>query len=238
MKKPFLAAFGLTALCLSLLACPPISGPSVSPSPEPSATPSISPTPSPLASPNNAPVINAGTDFSVAYGQTVQLSGSAADADGDLLSLQWSFLEIPGTSVLENSDIVNAQTAAAAFQPDRPGNYRLQLSVSDGAASVNDDVLVTMHPANGAPRVVASSNVTLCLPGTSVGFSGMAMDPENDDMSYSLTMVSQPNGSGLSFSADTDFYTSGDPMVPQYLTLALEGSYTFRFSANDGQGNV
>lgn len=79
---------------------------------------------------NTAPVARAGSDRSVALGAAVTLDGSASsDANGDLISYQWSMVSRPAGSAAALS---RSTDAAPSFVPDLAGTYRLRLVVSDG----------------------------------------------------------------------------------------------------------
>ena len=91
---------------------------------------------------NNAPVANAGADFTAPTGSSVALDGSqSSDADQDSLSFTWSFVSVPNGS---NSSISNSTaSSSASFVPDLNGDYQIQLQVSDGSDADNDTITVT-----------------------------------------------------------------------------------------------
>ncbi|MCB9796292.1 MAG: hypothetical protein H6741_26660 [Alphaproteobacteria bacterium] len=55
----------------------------------------------------------------------------SSDPDGDSLLFQWSFASRPAESSIAPEDIDGQGEALAAFQPDAPGAWVLQLTVSD-----------------------------------------------------------------------------------------------------------
>ena len=58
-------------------------------------------TTTPVASSNTAPTVSAGTDQTVTESTTVQLDGSATEADGDAMTITWS--QTSGTTVTLSS---------------------------------------------------------------------------------------------------------------------------------------
>ena len=96
---------------------------------------------------NEAPTADAGPDKSVVVGDTVILDGTGStDANGDPLSFTWSFVEVPPTSGLTNSDIQNRNSGEASFTPDTDGEFRVRVSVSDGQDQAEDFVVITVSP--------------------------------------------------------------------------------------------
>ncbi len=91
---------------------------------------------------NEAPVVDAGENHSVDEGATVNLSGSASDADGDALTITWS--QTGGTSVT----LTGADTLTPSFTaPEVTANTTLtfELSVTDGEATTTDTVTITVN---------------------------------------------------------------------------------------------
>ncbi len=100
----------------------------------------------PPANPDNrAPTVSAGDDVVAGPAEAVQLSGTAADPDGDPLSATWS--QSAGAA-----DVTFAKETALTTKATLPkvGLYTLTLSVTDGAATVTDDVMVTVEDGAAA----------------------------------------------------------------------------------------
>ena len=96
-----------------------------------------------VSTPNTAPVANAGPNLgSVPTGTLVTLNGSASsDANGDLLTYSWTFLNRPAGST---ATLAGAITVSPTFTLDRAGDYVVQLIVNDGTVnSAPHTVLIT-----------------------------------------------------------------------------------------------
>ncbi len=84
---------------------------------------------------NQAPVADAGADFSVLLGETADLDGHGShdpDNGPQPLTYSWRFVGLPAQSGLEDADIEAADTPDAYFVPDAAGDYVLELTVGDG----------------------------------------------------------------------------------------------------------
>ena len=100
---------------------------------------------------NRPPAANAGAEQSIDLPQTATLTGSAVD-DGlpsGVLTYAWTLLSGPGTVTF--ADPSTASTTAAFSEV---GTYVLRLTVSDGALTDLDDVVVTVYQP-GSPRTVS-----------------------------------------------------------------------------------
>jgi len=100
---------------------------------------------------NTAPVVNAGADQAISIWDTASLAGSAAD-DGlpspSVLTYSWSVVSGPGTVSFGSGTSANT---TATFSV--PGIYTLRLTVSDGALSGSDDMVVTVGGLLPSPWV-------------------------------------------------------------------------------------
>jgi hypothetical protein len=94
--------------------------------------------------PNRAPVADAGSDRSLAIGQSALLDGNASfDPDGDVLGYRWELVHAPaGASAV----IQDADAAQARLEPDVTGLWVVRLTVLDGFLDSEPDV-VQVHMA-------------------------------------------------------------------------------------------
>jgi len=90
---------------------------------------------------NIAPVVSAGAAQSVTERQTVQLSGSASDADSSNLTLEWTQINGPMVQ-LSAANILNPTFQAPNV--NRPLDITLRLTVSDGVTTRSSDVVVSI----------------------------------------------------------------------------------------------
>ena len=212
---------------------PPTAPPPAPPSPPPAATPSrltvsdgaLSATDDVVVTVNPAntrpTAVNAGPDRTITLPAGTSLSGSAND-DGlpdppGILSYSWS-----GPSGVSFGSPTSATTSASFATA---GSYTIRLTVSDGALSATDDVIITVNPANTRPTTVnAGSDRTITLPaGTTL--SGSANDDGLPDPPGNLS-YSWSGPSGVSFGTPTSATTSA--------SFATAGSYTIRLTVSDG----
>ncbi|MEA1889679.1 MAG: PKD domain-containing protein [Pseudomonadota bacterium] len=129
---------------------------------------------------NSIPVANAGSDQTVAPGQTVALDGSQSfDQDGDTLTYNWSMLEKPAASL---ASLTDPGISSPTFTADLSGRYITQLIVNDGFAdsvpvtvttSVTSLNLIVLSP----PDSSTTSNSYITVTGTVEG-----VDPSNKNI--------------------------------------------------------
>jgi hypothetical protein len=107
---------------------------------------------------NQPPSASAGPDKVITIADTVTLSGSGSDAEGDALTFAWS--KLTGSGTVTFGDATSATTTARF---SAAGDYTLRLTVTDDAGGTDsDDVRVTVTEAGGEAtierRVIASSD--------------------------------------------------------------------------------
>ncbi|BAS29362.1 PKD domain-containing protein [Limnochorda pilosa] len=170
---------------------------------------------------NTPPLANAGPDQVVPLGATVQLDASGSfDADGDDLMHNWSLIDMPDGSSATLSD---PALRAPTFIADLPGEYRIELTVSDGAEANVDVVVVT----GNAPPVANAGVDQEVLVGNTVLLDGTgSSDPEGDALSYSWYFVSKPPNSNAALSDDA---TGTPSFVPD-----VGGEYVVAVGVSDG----
>ncbi len=136
----------------------------------------------------DAPVIDAGSNQSVDEGDTVSLSASAVDPEGQTLHYLWT--QTSGPPVV----LVNANTANATFiAPNGVSNsdVTFALRVTDGTWTVMDTVTVSVNASNDAPSVDAGADVTVDEE-EEVTLHAYGSDPERQGLSYTWTQISGP----------------------------------------------
>ena len=177
---------------------------------------------------NHPPVPNAGPNQTVTVGDTVNLSGTGTDADGDALTFSWRLLSVPTGS----TTTLNAwSTSKANFVADVVGTYRLELIADDGKVSNGGSVITvtanTKATANVAPVANAGPNQYVSV-GVTVNLNGSASsDANGDPLTYSWILISKPTGSTATLASSTT--------VSPTFTADVVGTYMVGLIVNDGK---
>src|SRR5262249_42940385 len=129
----------------------------------------------PDSSVNQAPVVSAGPNQTIALPASASLRGTATDdglPSGSTVAVSWTKVSGPGTVTFSNA---NALSTTATFSTT--GTYGLRLTASDSALSSSADVTITVNaaPVNKPPVVSAGSNQTITLP-AGASMTGTATD--------------------------------------------------------------
>jgi hypothetical protein len=96
---------------------------------------------------NNAPVPDAGQSTDAFVGSSFELDGSASyDPDGDPITYDWTMRSKPMNST---AMLVDDTTATPSFTPDEPGDYVIELAVSDGLITSMMPARVTITARTG-----------------------------------------------------------------------------------------
>ena len=180
------------------------------------------------ATSNRVPVITSGPQAApnpVALPATTTVSVTASDADGDALTYAWSKSAGPGTVSFTNAA---AASTTAAFSAG--GSYTLQVTVSDGRATISGSVSVTVLPGNRAPVISSGPQAApnpVTLPATAT-VSVTASDADGDALTYAWSRTA---GSGtVSFGNATAASTTA--------AFSAAGSYTLQVVVSDGKATV
>ena len=109
---------------------------------------------------NQAPVVNAGPDQTIALSAAANLSGTVTD-DGIPLgqvTSAWSQVGGPGTVVFGNAAVPRTTATFSAA-----GTYTLRLTASDGSLSSVDDVVVIVNGASSPNQDVPACGTAISL---------------------------------------------------------------------------
>ena len=179
---------------------------------------------------NAAPTVNAGPDQEVAEGSTVNLDGTAMDADlEDTLTYSWSH---NSTLAITLTDGANALTPSFTA-PNVPEDTAVEftLSVSDGTAPVSDTVDVTITDSANSPPAVNAGDDQTVAEGSTVNLDGTAMDADLEDtLTYSWS-----HNSTLAITL-----TDGGALTPSFAAPNVPEDTTVEFtlSVSDGTASV
>lgn len=173
---------------------------------------------------NRPPVASAGPDQSIHANGLVTLDGSgSSDPDGNPITYAWSFLSRPPGS---SAAFSNAAAVNPTFVADKPGDYQVQLIVTDslGVASQPDQVVIST--LNSAPIAEAGPDQAITLIGTTVHLDGnQSYDPDGDSITYEWTFASMPPGSNATL-------TNANTATPTFLA-DVYGTYLVRLIVRD-----
>jgi ribosomal protein L14 len=176
------------------------------------------------AAANIPPVANAGSDQSITLPEnSLTLSGSGSDADGNVVSYLWTKLSGPSSG-----SITNANSAITSVTDLVQGVYQFQLQVTDNDGATGTDVMqITVNAAvNVPPSANAGPDQTITLPTDSVTLSGSGSDAGGTITAYSWTQISGPS---------TGTIVSPDNAVTEFTGL-VSGNYLLELTVIDNLG--
>ncbi len=168
---------------------------------------------------NQKPDVSAGSDLTVNVGETVNISGSGSDSDGEIVS--WSWSRIGGATV----SLQNASSQTVRFTaPASEGYTRLRLRVTDDdGASDYDDVIINFvdpTPANQAPTANAGADRDVDA-GDSVSITGSGTDTDGSIVGWAWSQVSGSTVSLTGASSQTVGFTAPDSAATIRLRLTV-----------------
>jgi Ca2+-binding EF-hand superfamily protein len=172
---------------------------------------------------NQPPLVNAGADKTVQLPtNSVVLSGTASDQDGNIVLISWNQQSGP-VATLENQNSTNL-TVKNLVQGTFV--FRLFVKDDDGAAAYDDvKVTVLLGGNNQAPLVNAGADKTVQLPTNSIVLSGTVSDPDGN---IEVQRWNQQSGPAA---------TLGDQYLTDLtVTDLVQGTYVFMFWAKDDDG--
>lgn len=175
---------------------------------------------------NQAPVVTAGPDQTIALPIQVALNGTVADDDLPLSStLLTTWTQVSGPAAITFGD-TNLVDTTASFTV--AGVYVLRLTATDGALTSSDDVMITVT-VNEAPLVNAGPAQSVMFP-YPVALDGTVSDdgfPKPPALTTTWSKVSGPGN--VTFGKANAVDTTA--------TFSTVGVYVLRLSASDGALN-
>jgi parallel beta-helix repeat protein len=177
--------------------------------------------------PNRPPQADSGPSRQAFVGDTVTLDASgSSDPDGDSLSYSWRFVSKPAGSSANLSD---PTAISPTFQVDVPGDYRVQLVVTDqhgGSSSLHTVVIGALD--NHPPTADAGDIIADVYLGDTVTlYGGGSKDPDDDPLTYRWEIVFSPSGSHATLSDPT--------AVSPTIVVDAFGCYEVGLVVNDGK---
>lgn len=175
---------------------------------------------------NQAPKANAGANQSVTLpDNSVDLTGSGADADDTITNYQWTKVSGPSQFTISNADAANTTVSNLIA-----GTYVFRLTVtSSSAQTASDDVTVVVNPApvvNQAPKAYAGSNQSITLPVDDITLTGSGTDTDGQVVSFAWNRVGGPDAGTIADAAASKTLVSN--LIP--------GNYYFELTVKDNDG--
>jgi MYXO-CTERM domain-containing protein len=128
---------------------------------------------------NTAPVVDAGPAQTVDGGDTVTLAGTATDAEGNTLTTEWSLISGPPVVLSDTASLTPTFTAPVVTTA---ATIVLRLTATDGRASSNDTVEITVNPSVAPDAGVPDAGTPDAgVPPTPDAGGGGGDDDDDDD---------------------------------------------------------
>lgn len=177
------------------------------------------------APPNILPVANAGADQTITLPtNSVTLSGSGTDPDGNITAYQWTKISGPAVGSITNPTSATTTVTGLSIA----GIYRFVLRVTDNSGGLGRDTMqVTVNPApNVAPSANAGADKFITLPVNSTTLNGSGTDPDGNIASYQWTKITGPANATITSAL------AGSTTV----TGLTAGIYSFELKVTDNSG--
>ena len=212
---------------------------------------------------NNAPAVNAGTDFTIPVGTPFTLTASGTDPDGDPLTYSWEQMDLgaasppmgddgtrplfrsfpsvvsPSRTFPKLSDILNNTSTIGETLPSttRAMNFRVTARDNRAAGSgVNSDAMVLNVTSTAGPFVVTAPNTaTTWTGGTTQTVSWNVANTSGGSVNCANVKISLSTNGGLTFPIVVAASTANDGS--QTITVPNVASVSARIKV-EGVGNV
>ena len=173
---------------------------------------------------NIAPIADAGDKQNVKKGDKVILNGSkSSDANGNLLTYKWKIEKKPFGSLATLSDVTVVQPSVVV---DLAGTYVFGLVVNDGIIDSSlDSVTVVVSKANSAPVANAGETQEVYTGSLVTLDASASSDVDHNILTYSWSMVSQPEGSSATLIDKKTINPS--------IQVDTQGTYVFSLVVSD-----
>ena len=195
------------------------------------------------------------TDTTVAAVTTTQVTATegvplAIDLfakDLELDGLSWTVTNLPAGMVLDVNAANNANRATLRWTPGYfatqtpqtigtvtgvPGQYRVTVSATDGAASFTRELLITVANVNQTPRILPLP-LQLVSEGETLSFSVRGVDADNDATRLAL-VYDDSTPAGLLFDAASGYLEWTPSQDIANNASALSTPFNLTFSVTDG----
>ena len=184
-----------------------------------------------------APVFTSEATFSAAENQTAIGTITATDAEGDAVTFTVSGSELAITSA-------GVLTFVSAPDYETKTSYTATVTVTDGVNETTQDISITVTNSNEIPLITGNSAFSiseevaqLCSGGDLYGngncevFNITATDPENDELTYS---ISGADKDGFQVTSAGKVSTTFGPNYEQANDVDNNSIYEFIINVSDG----
>jgi len=175
---------------------------------------------------NQPPKADAGKDQSIVLPiNSVKLTGSSTDTDGEISYFQWT--KISGPS---NYNITDTKSPITDVTGLTEGVYLFELKVTDNnGATATDTLTITVNPQkNISPNANAGPRQTIMLPVNSIILTGSATDSNGQITKYLWEKISGPSG----------FNIENPNSAVTNVTGLTKGTYQFQLTVTDDKGAI
>ena len=179
---------------------------------------------------NLSPVADAGTDQTVNAGEMATLDGTSSyDPDENYpLTYEWQIISKPGGSTASLS-VSDSSNPTFAFTADLPGDYTIQLVVTDSLGMASEPSIVVVSTFNSMPVADAGPDQALANEGTTIELDGsQSFDPDGDPITHAWTITTKPPWSSANLSDST--------AVNSTFVADLLGTYVIELVVTDDLG--
>ena len=191
---------------------------------------------------NNPPTADAGTSQNVKEGDAVSLNGTGSDADTEeVASLNYTWAQVGGPSVSLSGSGKNLSFSAPAIpnakgDPTASVKLTFKLTVTDiNGAPAADEMDVTVVNVPHAPTAVAGGPASVNENGE-VTLNGLASkDPDYDELTYSWTLMSAPQGSNIQIQGAN---TATPTFIAPFVSTGASATVEVELTVNDGYGGI
>lgn len=175
---------------------------------------------------NIKPVVSAGPDKNLTYGTTSTVpNGSATDADGSIVSMNWSQVSGPSTVTFSSTSVTGPTVGNLVS-----GTYELRFRATDNAGDSAIDFMqiIVAPPMPNVPPTVDASSTQTFYNGHITQFTLTAVvgDPDGPTPSVVWSQVAGPTSTITSPTAPTTTVTG-----------ITDGDYVYQIKVTDSSGD-
>lgn len=176
---------------------------------------------------NTAPVAVAGIEQLVDEETKVTLFGAATDADGTIVSYNWSETSGKGV-VLSDSSSISPTFLAPATTTTLTLSFQLTVTDNEGATN-SDTVNIIVNPINTLPVSNAGESLTVLINNQVILDGSKSSDPDGTALIFNWYFVSTPVNSSAILNNNT--------LESPSFTVDILGEYVLELIVNDGEAD-